>query len=326
MATHFLLTAAARTLKLRDVYEAGEDGAFETFCKLRWPETDGKPVCPRCGCLDHYTLNNGRKFKCKAKACKYQFTPTAGTIFASRKMAYVDLLAAILTVVNGAKGVSALQLARDLDCQHKTAFVMCHKLREAMASEIAGATLDGAVETDGAYFGGHIRPANHKENRRDRRLAQNQNGKRRVVIVARQRKGRTITTVTKSEADGVDFVRAVVSAEAEIHADEASHWDALHAKFKTMRINHSEAYSKDGACTNQAESYLARLRRMVEGQHHHVSPQHLHQYASHAAWAEDHRRLDNGTLCSKALGLALAHPISREWKGYWQRSNSTPCG
>jgi hypothetical protein len=58
---------------------------------------------------------------------------------------------------------------------------------------------------------------------------------------------------------------------------------------------------------------------MVEGQHHHVSPQHLHQYASHAAWAEDHRREDNGKLCHRALGLALSHPVSRQWKGYWQR-------
>lgn len=86
------------------------------------------------------------------------------------------------------------------------------------------------------------------------------------------------------------------------------------------RINHQVAYSDNGACTNQAESFLSRLRKMVEGQHHHVSPQHLHAYASHAAWAEDHRRLDNGALCHKALGLALAHPVSRTWKGYWQRT------
>lgn len=317
MATHFLLTSAARTLSLGAIYKAGEEGAFETFCKLRWHDNDGKPVCPKCGCVDAFNIRTRRKFKCKG--CHHQFSPTSGTIFASRKMSYVDLLAAICTVVNGAKGVSALQLARDIDCQHKVAFVLCHKLREAMAAEIAGATLAGTVEVDGAYVGGYVKPANHKENRRDRRLAQNQTGKRRVVVVARERKGRTVTTVTKSEADGVAFVKAVVAAEAEVHADEASHWDALHARFKTMRINHSEAYSKDGACTNQAESFLARLRKMVEGQHHHVSPQHLHQYATHAAWMEDHRREDNGQLCHRALGLALVHPVSREWKGYWQR-------
>lgn len=319
---HFLLLAKARTLKLRDVYAGGDDNAYETFCKLRWPETDGEPVCPKCGGLDTYKITTRRKFKCKNAGCYHQFSVTSGTIFASRKMAFVDILAAILIVANSAKGISALQLARNIDCQHKTAFVLAHKLREAMAAEMEGATLSGTVEVDGAYVGGHIRPANHVENRVDRRKAQHQTGKRRVVVVARERKGRTITTVTKTEAEGVSFVRAVVTANSEVHADEASHWDALHARFKTMRINHSEAYSKDGACTNQAESFLARLRKMVEGQHHHVSPQHLHQYATHAAWMEDHRRLDNGAICHRALGLALAHPVSRNWKGYWQGRGS----
>ena len=93
----------------------------------------------------------------------------------------------------------------------------------------------------------------------------------------------------------------------------------LHDAFPVSRINHSEAYCHDGACTNQAESYFSRLRRMVAGQHHHVSPRYLHQYAAHAAWMEDHRRMDNGSLVHAALGLAMAHPVSRNWKGYWQR-------
>ena len=188
-----------------------------------------------------------------------------------------------------------------------------------MASEIKGLDVSGTVEVDGAYVGGHIRPSNIKKNRVDRRLAENQNGKRRVVVIARERNGRTLTTVTKTEADGVQFVSKVVRPGSIVHADEASHWDALHAKFETMRINHSEAYSFNGACTNQAESFLARLRKMIDGQHHHVSPQHLHQYASHAAWMEDHRRLDNGTLARRVGSLAMAHPVSRNWKGYWQK-------
>lgn len=58
--------------------------------------------------------------------------------------------------MNGAKGHSALQLSRDLDVQYKTAFVLAHKLREAMSAEANGRTLSGEVEIDGAYFGGHI--------------------------------------------------------------------------------------------------------------------------------------------------------------------------
>ena len=78
-------------------------------------------------------------------------------------MAFTDLLAAICIFVNAAKGLSALQLSRDLDCQYKTAFVLAHKLREVLAAEIDGHTLDGEIEIDGAYFGGHIRPANLKD-------------------------------------------------------------------------------------------------------------------------------------------------------------------
>jgi hypothetical protein len=61
---------------------------------------------------------------------------------------------------------------------------------------------------------------------------------------------------------------------------------------------------------------------MVDGQHHHVSPQYLYQYANHAAWLEYHRRESNGALAWRALGLALKHPVSRVWKGYWQRSGN----
>lgn len=318
MSAHFLLTAAARTLSLKDIYQGGEEGAFATFCRLRWHQTDGEPVCPRCGAMDPYRITTRRKFKCKA--CGHHFSPTSGTIFASRKLGYVDTLAAICIVTNGAKGLSALQLARDIDVQHKTAWVMAHKVREAMAAETKGLTLDGTLEIDGAYVGGHIRPANIKVDRVDRRHLKNKSSKRRVVIVIRQRAGRTLTAVTNNEAEGVEIVKLRAGPGATIHADEATHWDQLEGHFDTKRINHTIAYSLDGATTNQAESFISRLRRMIDGQHHHVSPQYLHQYASHAAWLEDHRRLSNGVLAHRALKLALGHPVSRTWKGYWQRA------
>ena len=265
MATHFLLTAAARTLSLKAIYKAGEEKAFELFCKLRWPQTQGKPVCPKCGCCESYNIKTRRKFKCKA--CHHQYSPTSGTILASRKLDYVDILAAICIVVNGAKGVSALQLARDIDVQHKTAWVLVHKLREAMEAETENATVDSTAEVDGAYFGGHIRPANLAENRVDRRKAKYQTGKRRVVVAIRERKGRTLPFVVRNEADGVAIVKRVVMPNTEIHADEAAHWDELHARYNARRINHTEGYSKDDSCTNQAESFFARLRRMIKQLH-----------------------------------------------------------
>lgn len=319
MAQHFLLSAASRTLSLRQIYKAGEDAAYETFCKMRWPETDGEAVCPRCGHDETYKITTRRKFKCKG--CAHQFSVTSGTIFASRKMDFVDLLAAICIIVNASKGVSMVQLSRDLDCQYKTAFVLAHKLREAMALEVqTGEVLDGHVEVDGAYFGGHVRPENRKEDRKDRRLKENQTGKRRVVVVMRERDGRTLPFVAKQEAEGVELAKENVSRTATISADEASHWDLLHAGWSVDRVNHSLMYSDHGKHTNMAESYFSRLRRMVVGQHHHVSPQYLYQYANHAAWLEDNRRTDNGTLAHIMVSNAMDAPVSRNWKGYWQRA------
>jgi hypothetical protein len=59
---------------------------------------------------------------------------------------------------------------------------------------------------------------------------------------------------------------------------------------------------------------------MIGGQHHFVSARYLAQYANHAAWAEDHRRLDNGALAKRLTGLGLASKVSRDWSGFWQRS------
>jgi len=315
---HFLLSAAARTLSLKKVYQMGEDKAYETFGQLRWPETEGEAVCPRCGCVGTYNITSRRKFKCVA--CHHQFSVTSGTIFASRKMSFTDLLAAVVIFVNGAKGISALQMSRDLDCQYKTAFVLAHKLREAMAQEQGGAKLNGIVEIDGAYFGGHIRPENYKEDRRDRRLAKNQTGKRRCVVIMREREGRSLPFVVRQEGDAVPYVRDHVGTLATIHADESTSWDALHAGWDAWRINHSIAFSDEGACTNQAESYFSRLRRMEVGTHHHIAGPYLRAYAGEAAWREDHRRIDNGNQAMLVVEGAMDAPVSRQWKGYWQRA------
>ncbi|MEO1678726.1 MAG: IS1595 family transposase [Pseudomonadota bacterium] len=317
MAQHFLLSAAARTLSLKSIFSEGEEAAYQRFCRLRWPETNGAPVCPACGCVDVYDLSSRRRFKCAA--CHKQFSVTSGTIFASRKLSFVDLLGAICLFVNASKGLSAVQMSRDLDVQHKTAFVLMHKLREAMAAETRNARLSGEVEVDGAAFGGHVRPANRREDRIDRRLLRNLSGKRRVVVVLRQRGGRTLARSFLREAQGVEFARERIASGASVSADEGPHWDLLDPDFEMRRINHSDAYSLDGAHTNLAESFFSRLRRMIGGQHLHVDGRYLNAYAGHAAWLEDHREESNGRLADRLISGALASPVSRSWKGYWQR-------
>lgn len=317
MAQHFLLSAAARTLSLKAIFSEGEEAAYSRFRRLRWPETEGAPVCPACGCLEIHRLSTRRRFKCAA--CHRQFSVTSGTIFASRKLSFTDLLGAVRLFVNASKGLSAVQLSRDLDVQHKTAFVPMHKLREALAAETRDVRLAGDVKVDGAAFGGHVRPADRREDRVDRRLLKHRSARRRIVVALRQRGGRTLTRTFLREAEGVGFARERILPGSTPSADEVAHRDLLEPPFDVRRINRSEACSRDGVHTDMAESFFSRLRRMIAGRHHKVGSGHLDAHAAHAAKLEDHRDESNGRLADRLVGRALAAPVNRQWKGCRQR-------
>ncbi|MBV8977978.1 MAG: IS1595 family transposase [Alphaproteobacteria bacterium] len=319
MAQHFLLSGKARTLSLAAILRMSDEEAYEAFKSIRFADNEGAPFCPKCGAVDLYALPRRKMWRCKAKECGCQFSITSGTIFSSRKLSIRDVLAAIAVFTNGAKGYSALQLSRDLDVQYKTAFVLAHKLREAIAAQDRNAKVSGEVEIDGMYAGGYVKPANHKENRRDRRLARNQNGKRMVVIAARERNGKIVTFVSKTEDQGVEGLENRIEVGSTVYADEASHWDAMHARYETKRINHSLAYSDGEGCTNQVESFFSRLRRAEIGTHHKIAGRYLAAYAAEMDWREDNRRVSNGEQYRAIVTAAARHPVSRQWKGYWQR-------
>ncbi len=157
---------------------------------------------------------------------------------------------------------------------------------------------------------------NRTEDRKDRRLVVNRTGKRRVVVVIRERGGRTLPIVFRAEDKAMPMIRERVATGTTVYAAEAPGWDALHARFDMRRINHTIAFSDEGACTNQAKSYFSRLRRAEGGQHHHISGKYLGAYAREMASRADTRRRPNGRLHALAAGAALGHPVSRMWKGY----------
>lgn len=303
-----------------------EKEAETMFAKVRWADTDGKPVCPHCGGLDAYDCrrpNGAPRWRCKA--CKADFSLTSGTLFAFHKMPLRSYLMAVVIFCNEVKGKSALALSRDLGVQYKTAFVLAHKMREAMASECRGVKLGGEgkeVAVDGGYFGGYIKPTNLVENRRDRRLAINQNGKRKVVVVVRELNGRTIPATFNSEAASLAFIKSRVEKGTTVQADEAASWDALNLSFPMKRINHQEAYSFDGACTNAAEEFFSRMRRAEIGHYHHLAGIYLERYAREAAFREDRRRMSNGDQFKMVLSLVAKNRPSRDFCGYWQRARS----
>jgi transposase-like protein len=324
MAQHFLLSAAARSLSCAKIMRMSNRGVENVFLRLRWPETDGKPVCPRCSCTVCYACRRSTdqpRWRCKA--CGHDFSITSGTLFAWRKLPLRTYLLAVAEFCNEVKGKSMLAFARDLDVQYKTAFVLAHKLREAVASSMKGLRIGGAgrvAEIDGAWFGGHVRPENLAADRIDRRLAENQSGKRKIVVVMRERGGRTAPLVSSSEEAVVATIRTRIAQGTVVHADESPAWNPLHARFSMQRINHQHGYSIDGACTNGAESYFSRLRRGELGHHHHIAGPYLVRYAQEAAWREDLRRVSNGEQTYGIVGLAMRCRPSVDFCGYWQRA------
>jgi len=323
MAIHFPQSSAARTLSLVQVMRMTEGEAETSFRKIPWAETDGEPVCPACGGLEPYEFRRPTgllRFRCKA--CGKNFSIASGTLFAAHKAPLRAYLAAIAVFMNEVKGKNALALSRDLGMSHKACWVLLHKVREAMAEEFRGRKVGGVgkvAEIDGAYFGGYVRPANLKEDRIDRRLAENQSGKRQSVIIVRERTGRSLPAVFRSEGAALAWIKSRVEPGTLVNADEATGWNDLHTKYEMKRINHQEAYSLDGACTNQAESYFSRLRRAEMGHHHHVSGPYLLRYAQESAWREDARRTDNGAQMRRVTELALKRGPSIDFAGYYQR-------
>jgi transposase-like protein len=324
MAQHFLKSAAARSLSLAKVMRMTDAEVETLFKQVRWPETIGEPICPSCGSLKAYDCHRPHgapRWRCKD--CRADFSITSGTLFAFHKLPLRVYLAAVAVFCNEVKGKSMLALSRDLDTQYKTAFVLAHKMREAMAADVSAQIIGGAgkvAEIDGGYFGGYVKPKNIREVRIDRRLFENRSGKRKCVVVIRERNGRTLPGVFPSEAAALGFIRSRIEKGTIVHADEAGAWNELHARYVMERINHQEAYSWDGACTNVAESYYSRLRRAEIGHHHHVAGPYLIRFAQEAAWREDNRRLANGEQVKAVAALAMKSKPSVDFRGYWQRA------
>jgi len=334
--SHFLLSAKARTLSMREVFAMSDDQAFEAFREVRWGR-DGAPECPACGVVeDHWFLPSRRQWRCRD--CGHTFSVTSGTIFAHHKLPLQVYLGAAVIYTNAVKGLSALQMSRDLNVQYKTAFVLMHKLRQSLMDRRDETPLAGEVQIDGGYVGGSVRPANRAEERVDRRLAEHQNPDKRCILVMREtypaddlaeRIGgkRTLTFVIprENQTDVGTLAARYIAPGTTISADESDAYDLLHGSYPMRRVNHQREYrAADGTTDNQAESYIARFRRMEIGQHHHFGLANLANYANEAAYREDTRRWSNGEIFTDILTKCAHTRPHRDWCGYWQGNTRHP--
>ena len=173
MAQHFLLTADARSLSPLAIARLSDDKCHAMLCELCWGSTE-IVICPKCG-KQHkaYYIATRRQWQCKH--CRHRFSVTSSTIFAHHKLPIRTILFACAIYVNAVKGISALQLSRDLDVQYKTAFVLAHKIRESIQAQRQLFPLDGEIHMDGSYIHSSVREKNKKADRVDRRLKVNEN-------------------------------------------------------------------------------------------------------------------------------------------------------
>lgn len=304
-------------MSLLTIAEMSEDRAHEKFKTIVWAANEGKPICPECGSMEAWVIRKDRRWKCSDNACRAQFSVTSHTIFKDRKLSFRKILTACAIFANGVLGVSACRLSREIDISYKSAWVLLHKVREAMGRHADAAQLGGVVEIDGAVFGGSLpKMPNTKELwekfKKQHKVAARK--RQKLIVVMRERDdpeagviGRIRTFLLGKEGDAIEVAKGMVLPDTIIHADMSPQWEPLHMLFETKRINHSVHFSHDGACTNMAESFFGRMRCAERGVHRHISGAHLHRYAMELGWREQYRRRANGaqfTLMLSAIGTA----------------------
>jgi transposase-like protein len=195
------------------------------------------------------------------------------------------------------KGVSALQISRELGVTYKTAWFMCHRIREAMSDDCG--ILGGEVEVDETYVGGKPRKGTgvHKRG----------HGSKKVPVVALVEKdGRAkayrVTAVSSANLKGAVYQH--VDPSAIITTDELSVYHGLIVSYRDhLTVNHGrgEYVGLDGRTTNTVESYFALLKRGVYGTFHNVSPKHLTRYCNEFSFRWNHRKVSDETRTLAAI-------------------------
>lgn len=251
---------------LVDLYH--EEGACRLhLAEVRWP--DGVK-CTRCGSGDRVKQLPGiAKWHCGY--CRYKFTATSGTIFNDTHLPLWKWFMALYLMLESRKGMSANQLKRTLGVSYKTAWYLCHRIRNAMADGIAP-LLNGIVEVDETYVGGKVRGK-----------GRGYRGNKAIAMGVIQRGGEVrLQTVKRGDRETLHkFIHSKTADDCPaIYTDENPAYDGI-ADANTVHetVNHSaEEWVRGDIHTNSVESVWSLLKRSVIGTYHKVSVKHLDAY------------------------------------------------
>ena len=165
MAQHYLLSSKSKNINLKDILRLTEEDVFYLLKIHCWGNSDNirDVCCPHCG------IRHEAYFLPSRKHCKRHFYITTNTAFAFHKVDLVDILAVILMMVNSSKGISAIDISRHLNINYKTAFVLYHKLREALFKTRDLRPMQGEIHEDGAWINFTLRKPNYRKNNHKQR-------------------------------------------------------------------------------------------------------------------------------------------------------------
>src|SRR5271157_856341 len=232
------------------------------------------PICPTCKTGNRLTARKNGFYRCNA--CKFDFSIRTGTIFGRSHVPLHKWVYAMYLLVTARKGISSMQLAKEIGITQKSAWFVLQRLREACAGEFE--KLRGAVEIDEAFFG--AKEANKHEAKK-LRAGRGTVGKT-AVMGLRERGGRT-AAMTVENTDRETLQNAIfdnVEIGSTLMTDEHSAYAGLNGVFfKHETVNHlSGEYRRGMASTNSIESVWAVMKRGMYGVYHHASPKHLGRY------------------------------------------------